>query len=287
MNAERLPKPLTLLLAALALGAVSSANAQNPAVPESSGNEGYILTLRLQPAPGAEIIAEVPRSDDRLTIGDRVLDEESARQGWFWAEFRGRFTGYVALEDVGKGLRVLPGAVIRQEPDPSASVLTVVGENDSVEVLWAEEWAQVEFEKAVPVYFQDTRAPLPLADSGTSPAAIEDAAPSAVGSAESGGPAAETPGRDDETGQNEGPIHRYFEGVLQRASGGILSFGRAPYEYELVDSQGNRIAYLETSRLLTTRPLINFEEQDVILFGTPRRDDKGRLVVEVRNLRER
>lgn len=84
----------------------------------------------------------------------------------------------------------------------------------------------------------------------------------------------------------EGAVtQQIFEGILQRARGGL--FRSAPYPFELIGLDGGRIAYLDTSNMLVHGSLSRYLGRRVIVVGTSEvGDGKAPLVIHARTLRQ-
>jgi hypothetical protein len=80
-------------------------------------------------------------------------------------------------------------------------------------------------------------------------------------------------------------LPRFIEGRFT-STRGFIGF-RHPYNFQLIDRRGNRIAYLDISRLLLTENVQNFEGRIVIIYGTAHRLQDARrkgVVIEVESL---
>ena len=61
---------------------------------------------------------------------------------------------------------------------------------------------------------------------------------------------------------------------------------RRPYDWQLLDSSGNRFAYLDLQKLLLTDQLDNFTDRQIQVFGNVKPIPGAKdLVIEVESLR--
>src|SRR5690606_17004333 len=111
------------------------------------------------------------------------------------------------------------------------------------------DWVEVSFRKPLVAYVRpesDKVAPV-IGEGSSEPGVIFDNEKTAK--------AASAPIADRGAVATDG-ILRAFEGQLSKPRS--FFFFKPPYEFQLVDASGNRIAYLDLSRLLITTPLEHF-----------------------------
>ncbi|ADE54341.1 hypothetical protein [Coraliomargarita akajimensis] len=120
------------------------------------------VMLRFHPDAAATIVGRVDANHPAFSRGQAVRDPELAAAGWFWTELKASFSGYVSTEGLAKDFSVATGTLIRSKASNQASVLTVVEKNDRIFANASDEsaqWSQVEFTKAVPVYYLHSELP--------------------------------------------------------------------------------------------------------------------------------
>jgi hypothetical protein len=77
---------------------------------------------------------------------------------------------------------------------------------------------------------------------------------------------------------NTADLPRLFAGTLVLARRPLIN-PNPPYDYQLVDSNGRRFAYVDTRRLLLTDKIENFLNLEVSLSGTVRNTVDGKDLV--------
>ncbi len=239
------------------------------------------VALYLESDITSEKIAEISPEDSRLSIAEPVMDEDNRAEGWYWMEYRGDFTGFVELKDVAKDLSVRPGALVYLRATYDSPVFTVITEEDAAELIFAQDWAEISFSKAVPVYFKHPAKTVPVLRFGKEGEASptvqpEDSdrvyLPGAVPTVYTN-PASENP-------------PRYFEGTFEKATSWL---GQKPkFKFQIVTGRGKRIAYVDISSLLATKPMKNYLDKKVLIYGGAiALDESKQIVVYARTLRLR
>lgn len=243
------------------------------------------VTLYLEPDRETEAVAELEADDERLVTAESVMDEPRQAEGWYWFEYEGTFTGFVQNKEIGKDLEVKPGAFVFLRPTETSPVLATIEKGDTTELIWAGDWTEIRFTKAVPVYFQKFPSVFPeivpqIGTDSTPPALDERVVSSDYVAPEIGRAAAVS------SGPSAGGIPRYFEGVFEQSK---QSIGREPkYRYQIVGSDGKRIAFVETEAILISTSLEKFIGREVILYGDVTTIKKSKIiVVNARTLRLR
>src|SRR5580700_3255228 len=169
----------------------------------------------------------------------------TAPPGWLAVELSGPFEAYVQNKDFLKSLDIHPGAAIRTAPKLDAPVLTRAEKGDSIEIIGLfGKWTQVKFTKKIVGYIQlagvTSAAPAPVATAAPAPA------PAAVDS--------NAPGHAVGTDANTLP--RLLEGKVVSTRHPFTP--RRPYDYQLNDASGSRLAYIDVSHLLLTVQMENY-----------------------------
>ena len=214
--------------------------------------------------PSAPVIGSLPKgTSPELAAAD-------APDGWLAVLVPGPQDVFVRNGDVGKNLDIKPGSSLYVAPDTSAPVVGHMEAGDKAELKGLRgDWTLYSYEDPLTGFIKlaepvapnpATAQPAPITGATVAPRAA-DSDISATG------------------------VPRFIEGRFT-ATRGFLGF-RHPYNFQLVDRNGTRIAYLDISRLLLTDQIQNFEDRLVIIYGTARRlEDKRRkgVVIEVESL---
>jgi hypothetical protein len=236
--------------------------------PEPSAPIVTYLKAGTEPAPATQVHSDLP-------------------PGWIAVELPGPFDGFVLNRDFNKNLEIKTGSPIYLSPRPDAAILTVAEKGDPVEIVGLfGRWTKIRLKKDLVGYAQVAAAPpvpaAPASYSPPPPVSPEPAAapaPSAASSAPAGSPSP-TPVSDS----GSIPLPRILAGHL--VSTHHFFSGRPPYDWQIEDESGTRIAYLDISRLLLTDQIDKYVDRQVIVSGSlkpvPNRKD---IVLEVESLR--
>jgi hypothetical protein len=209
--------------------------------------------VQSQPDPASAVIVVLPAGSEQPTPTDKVGLPPS---GWIAVEVAGPFEGYVRNKDLTKSLDVLPGSTVYTSPKETAAALTVFAKGDKAEITGLHGgWTQIHLNKTLVGYIQQS----PAAPSAA-PAAPTAPAPAAASSAPAPAPSA---GSDQ--GGSAG-LSRLFEGTL--ATTKTLLLPKRPYNWQLVDGSGKRIAYVDLSKLLLTDQIENYAGHGVVVLGS-------------------
>jgi hypothetical protein len=272
MRATLLPSRIRLLPAAFAFAALLPA--------ARSATLTFDATLHLKADDKAAVVATLPAGTAVAPLVREELQAEGIGElpaGWIAVRFPGPTFGFVLDSEIRKDLTAKPGAIVRVSPSPDTEILTMVGEQDAVDLVEpAGAWAKVVvrrelllFLNPVPPESRSQAVPEPLltpeqidAAAGKTP---PKPAPVVVPS-----PADATP--------------RLFQGYLMRTRR-VLWTG-PKLDYQLVDENNRRIALLDLSSLLVTEDLGSFEGRLVNVFGTGASlPEVSGVVIKVENLR--
>ena len=221
----------------------------------------------IQTDPKAPVIA-------RLKAGSTVTSVGEAPAGWRRIEVTGPFEAYVLNRDITKGLEVREGASIYSAPRKDAPVLTVaaVGDKSDVTGLHGIDWVQIKLEKKLQGFIavgETANTPAPAAR--PLPIVAAPAAPAPVGSLAA-------PGRPVTMTGDTTDLPRLFAGKLVLARRAILN-PNPPYDYQVVDVNGRRFAYVDTQRLRLTEKIESFLERQITITGTVRNTVDGKDLV--------
>jgi hypothetical protein len=196
--------------------------------------------------------------------------------GWLAVELSGPYEAYVQNKDFLKSLDIHPGAPIRLAPKHDAPVLTTAEKGDDIEIIGLfGKWTQVKFSKKITGYIQVAGA-MPAAPSPTPAPAITEAPAPAPVSIDSN-----APGHEVNTDANTLP--RLLEGKVVSTRHPFTP--RRPYDYELDDASGSRLAYVDVSHLLVTGQMDNYIDHTVDVYGTVKPMNNGNdLVITAESL---
>ena len=257
-------------LAALSLAGTATLSAATLSVPTA---------VQSQPDPASAVIEVLKAGSEQPTPSATAAP---APDGWLAVDLPGPFEAYVKNKDLTKQLDVLPGSSIRLSPKDGAPVLTVFQKGDKAEITGLHgSWTQIRLEKNLVGYIQSgpiAAAPLvpaaPVPSSSGAPMPVPAAPPAANAAA----PAPAVPPGDDI------PMSRLFEGTLTSTKS-LLSLHR-PYDWQLDDANGKRVAYLDLSKLLLTDQIENYAGRNVVVLGAllPIKDSRD-LVIAAQGLR--
>lgn len=228
------------------------------------------------PADAAVFVQPDPKSHvlTRLKAGNTVIYTGDAPAGWRRVELTGTFEAYVHNRDITKGLEVKEGANILTAPKKDAAVLTVAQEGDKTEVvgLANSDWCQIKLQKKLQGFVATgATANLPAAE--TRPAApLQPVAPATPT------PPASNLGRAVPITGNSAETPRLFAGRFVLARRPVVN-PNPPYDYQLMDQNGRRFAYVDTKRLRLTDKIENFLDLQVSITGTVRNTVDGKDLV--------
>lgn len=223
----------------------------------------------------------------------------TAPSGWAAIALDGPHTVYVTQKDTLKNFEVRPGAAYLAQPRPDAPVVGLAGEQDVAEFAdIAGRYNKFSLKKPITAYVRIAPAdaapvapvattpppaepaPAPVAAAPAAPALMEDL----TGTLKNDIPAASatTPGQSAQLGEPR--LARTFFGVVASTRSALRP--RRPYDFQLSDASGARIAYLDISRLLLTEQIEAFIDRPVALFGTAEPLGSGReIVIRVETLK--
>jgi hypothetical protein len=218
--------------------------------------------VQSQPDASSAVIAVLNAGSEQPPLSDKVGPPPP---GWIAVDMAGPFEGYVKNKDLTKQLDPLPGSKIYVAPKDTAAVLTVFAKGDKAEITGLHgSWTQIHLEKVLVGYIQTgspaaepmTPAPAPVPFS-----AIPAAAPSSPVAAPSAPSAVPTlPSSGDVT------LSKLFEGTLTGTR--TLLSPKRPYDWQLVDADGKRVAYVDLSKLLIPDQIDNYAGHGVVVLGS-------------------
>jgi hypothetical protein len=180
--------------------------------------------------------------------------------GWTAVLAPGPFEGWVKNKDLTKQLDVAPGSTVYLAPKDGAGVLTTAAKGDKSEIIGIKgSWTQVRLDKALVGYIhmnQAAAAPAPAAPSPAAPSAAPDALAKA----------APSPAAPATAGADSVALSRLYDGTLATTRSVLAP--RRPYDWQLLDGSGHRIAYIDLSKLLLTDQIENYGGHGVVVLGS-------------------
>jgi hypothetical protein len=241
------------------------------------------LAIALSAAPLMETTAIHPQPDANtpaigyLKAGTEPLAAASATapEGWIAVELPGPHEAYVSNNDFSKSLDVRPGAAIRQMPKADAAVITTMHDGDKVEITGLRTgWTQIKLSKNLVGYVRiGGAAPAPVAVASAMTAAPPPPVPATA--------SLWTP----ISGSPPSALSRGYQGILVEAKRFLLIGPRPDFDYQLNDSAGKRIAFLNVSKVLATRKLELYLDHLVNVTGVLKQTYDGKnIVIEVESL---
>jgi hypothetical protein len=244
MKTQRLPSPL--FASALLLLAAAGAHA----APLSA-----TAAVQTRPDPDAPVISYLKAGTELTPSAD---PSAAAPPGWVAVDLAGPFQGYIKNGDFTKGLEAKPGSAVYLAPKDGAGVLATIGAGDKTEITGLfGGWTQVNLTKKLVGYVDLAPAPAAAAPSPVSePAPAPPPAPV---------PAAAGPGTAA-AAQGGAPLPGVFEGTFVSTHRWLGP--QRPYPWQLDDAAGNRIAYLDVSRLQFTEQVDKYLGKSVAVFGS-------------------
>jgi hypothetical protein len=205
----------------------------------------------------------------RLKAGNTIIYTGDAPAGWRRVELTGTFPAYVRNSDLTKGLEVKVGANIYTEAKKDATVLTVAQEGDKAELVGLaknSDFCQIKLEKKLQGFIavgananasSDLRLTAAVAPAPVAPS-------NAPGRAVAVNPSSESP--------------RLFAGRLVLARRAIIN-PNPPYDYQVIDADGRRFAYVDMRRLPATTKIDTFLDREISISGTVRNTVDGKDIV--------
>jgi hypothetical protein len=229
--------------------------------------------VQSQPDPLSAVIVVLKAGAEMPPASDKVGPPPA---GWTAVDVGGPFEGYVKNKDLTKQLDVMPGATVYAAPKDTAGAITVFAKGDKAEITGLHgSWTQIRLDKTLVGYIQTEPSSAPVA-SAPAPA------PAAPAPSEASAPAP-APSAQASPGGSES-LSRIFEGTF--ASTKSLLFPKRPYDWQLNDPAGKRIAYIDLSKLLLTDQIENYAGHGVMVLGALKQaDDPKDLVIVAEALR--
>ncbi len=230
--------------------------------------------VQSQPDASSSVITILTAGSPQPTPTDKVGIPPA---GWIAVEVAGPFEGYVKNRDLTKQLDVIPGSTVYVAPKEGSGVITIFAKGDKAEITGLHgSWTQVRLDKTIVGYIQTGAGAAEAVSSAPAPAVAVATSPTPAPSAPSGGVAS--------ADGSSASLARLFEGTL--ATTKSLLMPKRPFDWQLVDASGKRIAYVDLSKLLLTDQIENYSGHGVVVLGSLRPvKDSDDLVILVEGLR--
>jgi hypothetical protein len=243
---------------------------------------GQDVDVRLRPDSSAPVIARFLAGTEPTPAPSAIATTPA---GWMAVEVPGPFDVFVANGDVTKTLAISDGATLLLAPSAGATVLATMIAGDPVEITGLRgRWTEVRVQRSVVGYLPvsavpaSSQASLPIAQPALqpapapmSPAPLPPPQPSIASTI--GSPVFSAPVASAATD----PLPRIFQGRF--ASSQRPFTPRRPYEYQLNDDAGVRIAYVDLSGLMLTEQPDNYIGRVVVVSGLAENSADARSVV--------
>lgn len=240
--------------------------------------------MRLNPTPDSPVILTLDAGSELTPLTDETLPPEMdpPPEGWWAIRILGSYQGYVSNDDILKDFTVGTGATVYLEPSFDGEMLTFFGAGNDAEVISVTgEWARVVIRKTIGGYVA-IPGPEEIQEAEESPPAATEIVTEVESTVTDPAPAPLPPVLTSTPNSAMPP--RLFSGRLERTR---RIFGRGPEQnFQLIDSQGRVLAYLEVQNLLTTEPVERFLGQNVNVFGVPSKPEGSKtIIIKVESLR--
>jgi len=210
--------------------------------------------VQTRPEAGAPVFGYLKAGTEPLLAGQVAPD------GWIAVAMPGPYMAYVKNGDLTKSLDVQTGANLYRQPEDGAPILAVAEKGDKVSITGLRgKWTQVRLDKTLTGYIS------------VDPSPAVPAAP--LGSPDTGAPLAAARLRRPAAGRQRAGTRRrllgaerQFPAPAPRGQTRLLPSppGRpAPFDWQIDDANGDRIAYVDVTKLLLTEQMAQYINHDV------------------------
>lgn len=221
-------------------------------------------SVHLRPTSDSPVIGSVSQDAFLIAPAEPVtLSNRELERGWEAISFLENFRGFVQRTDLTKDLKVAPGSAVYVNAEVNSDkVLTRARANDLFEVEnLSGNWAEVSFRKPVTAFVRSESSTASAPREAARAVQTSDIQDEPEQRAE----ATQRPTVSRRTAIPSDGMVRSFQGQLGQPR---TLFGRqAPYPFQIVDSSGNRIAYLDLSKLLITAPMEHLIGRQYEFYG--------------------
>lgn len=201
---------------------------------------------------------------------DAKLSAEQKEAGWKAISYFDSFQGFVRRADITKDLLVAPGAPVYFSPKADKEqILTHATSDDAFEVDHvAGDWAEISFSKPITGFVRPDNSGAAAARQPAPESQIVLEEPEMPVFEDVKTPPPETSRSKTISDRSAIPgdgIMRLYEGRLRKSRSFL--FAQPPYTFQVVDSSGNRISYLDLDKLLITTPIDRFLDRVFLFYG--------------------
>jgi hypothetical protein len=240
---------IKLILAAAALAGSAALNAAPLSGPTA---------VQSQPDPASAVITILKAGSEQPALSAKA---GPTPPGWIAVDVSGPFEGYVKNHDLTKQLDVKPGSHIYLSPKEGTAVLTIFEAGDKAEITGLHgSWTQVQLDKTLVGYIQTGTS------SAVTAAPLADTTPAPAPQAPVAAPQPSAPTPSVAPAPGDVTLSKLFEGTLT-GTHSLLSPKR-PYDWQLVDPDNKRIAYVDLSKLLIPDQIDNYAGHGVVVLGS-------------------
>jgi hypothetical protein len=238
--------------------------------------------VRTKPDAAAPAIATLPAgAEPFIAVG------VPPPAGWIAVALPGPHRVFVRTADLAKDNTVKAGAFYLLTPAADAPALTLAEKGDKTTIRdFAGRFTELSLENRtivgyIPAPAVSPAAP-PVAANPVPPASEppRDPVPTAPARIPAAPPPADTARQGGATPDG---LPQLFQGTLASTRAPLRP--RRPYDYELRDTNGNRFAYLDTSRLVAPQQVESYLDRVVVVYGVARAvPNSSDLVIVAENI---
>jgi hypothetical protein len=231
----------------------------------------HAASVHLRPNPDSPVLGQLSQEDLQFASpGKADLSAEQKKAGWQAIAYFDSFDGFVRRTDITKDLLVAPGApVYLSEKADKEQILTHASADDVFDIgRVTDDWAEVSFRKAITGFVRPDNSSAPATSQRATEPQVFQEEPTAPVFEDIQNPPPESSRAKTISNRAAIPgdgIMRLYEGRLQKSRSFL--FTQPPYPYQVIDSSGNRIAYVDLHKLLITTPIDRFLDRTFLFYG--------------------
>ncbi len=207
-----------------------------------------------------------------------------APAGWMAVTLPGPHDVFVHNDELTKDLKVRPGAEMRLRPEDNAPVLATMKAGDKVDITGLRPgWTQLKFSGDAVGYIRTGGEPPPAPSEAPAPPAPAAGSPTVAPP-----PAVPSGGVVPAGSGTAAALPSTSEGFLEATRRFLLVGPKPDYPYQLNDTNGKRIAYLDVSQIQPTVSMQKYLDSFVSVSGVLKQTEDGRhLVIVVDSLHQK